>query len=105
MAYDDAVAIGVIRAAHSLRVDVPRAVSVVGFDDIEMAAFVEPPLTTVRQPRREMGRLAIASVLASTRGESTPRLSVLPGRLIERGSTAAPRRRAGRHNDTSHGHS
>ena len=90
VAHDDAVAIGVIRAAHALGIDVPRAVSVIGFDDIEMAAFSEPPLTTVRQPRREMGRLAMASILTTIRGEVAPRSTVLPGHLVLRGSTAPP---------------
>ena len=90
VAYDDAVAIGVIRAAHALGIDVPREVSVVGFDDIEMAAFCEPPLTTLLQPRREMGRLAMASILATIRGDLAPRSTILPGRLVLRASTAPP---------------
>jgi LacI family transcriptional regulator, repressor for deo operon, udp, cdd, tsx, nupC, and nupG len=66
---------------------------VIGFDDIEMAAFSEPPLTTIRQPRREMGRMAMASILSSIRGEPPRRSSALAGELVLRRSTAPPSRR------------
>ena len=90
VAYDDATAIGVIRAVHAHGIDVPGAMSVIGFDDIEMAAFSEPPLTTIRQPRREMGRMAMASILSSIRGGPPQRSSVLLGELVLRRSTGPP---------------
>jgi DNA-binding LacI/PurR family transcriptional regulator len=90
VAYDDATAIGVIRAVHAHGIEVPGVLSVIGFDDIEMAAFSEPPLTTIRQPRREMGRMAMASILSSIRGEPPQRSSVLPGELVLRRSTGPP---------------
>jgi DNA-binding LacI/PurR family transcriptional regulator len=93
VAYDDATAIGVIRAVHASGIDVPGHLSVIGFDDIEMAAFSEPPLTTIRQPRREMGRMAMASILSSIRGEPPRRSSALAGELVLRRSTAPPSRR------------
>ena len=61
-AFDDASAIGAIRAFLDAGLRVPEDVSVVGFDDIQNAAYHNPRLTTVRQPLREMGRIA-ASVL------------------------------------------
>jgi len=62
-AFDDASAIGAIRAFFDAGLRVPEDVSVVGFDDIQIAAFYNPRLTTVRQPLREMGRIAARVVL------------------------------------------
>ncbi len=95
VAYDDVVAIAVMRAAHALGLDVPRDLSVVGFDDIDIAAFVEPPLTTVRQPKREMGQAAVELLLQSIRGVAGPPRRKLTGELVVRGSTG-PVSRPGR---------
>jgi DNA-binding LacI/PurR family transcriptional regulator len=62
-AFDDASAIGAIRALLDAGLRVPEDVSVVGFDDIQNAAYHNPRLTTVRQPLREMGRIAARVVL------------------------------------------
>ncbi len=62
-AFNDISAIGVIRALHEANLRVPEDVSVVGFDDIHLAAYNSPALTTVRQPLWEMGRLASETVL------------------------------------------
>lgn len=91
VAYDDMVAIGVIRAAHALGVRVPEELSVVGIDDIDVAAFIEPPLTTVRQPKRELGRRATNVLLTVLRGGAMPAGQALRGELILRGSTARVR--------------
>jgi len=89
MAYDDLTAIGVIRGIRAMGRAVPDDISVVGFDDIEVAAFVEPPLTTVRQPKQEMGRLAMDLVLQH-RGEQTSRkIHSLGGELEVRLSSRA----------------
>ena len=63
VAYDDLVAIGVMRGVRAAGREVPGDVSVIGFDDIDVAEFVDPPLTTVRQPKDEMGRLAVDMIL------------------------------------------
>jgi alanine racemase len=63
LAMSDALAIGVLRAADDLGIRVPEALSVVGFDDVEMAAFVNPPLTTVHQPVRRKGEEAVRLLL------------------------------------------
>jgi DNA-binding LacI/PurR family transcriptional regulator len=55
----DNLAIGVLHAAHSLGLDIPGQVSVVGFDDIPLAAYTAPPLTTVHNPITEMAELAV----------------------------------------------
>ncbi|HET8774316.1 MAG TPA: LacI family DNA-binding transcriptional regulator [Thermoanaerobaculia bacterium] len=62
-AFDDASAIGAIRAFLDAGLHVPEDVSVVGFDDIQNAAYYNPRLTTVRQPLREMGRIAARVLL------------------------------------------
>lgn len=87
VAYSDLVAIGAMRAAHALGLSVPEDVSVVGFNDIDVAAFSEPPLTTVRQPMREMGRLAMEWILGSLDGRPMPGYRAMPGALVVRGST------------------
>ena len=55
-AFNDTLALGAIRAIRDRHLSVPQDVAVVGFDDIPMAAYSEPPLTTVRQPILNMGR-------------------------------------------------
>jgi len=89
VAYSDLVAIGVMRGARTLERRVPEDVSVVGFNDIEVAAFLEPPLTTVRQPMREMGWQAMARILDSLAGRPTPPYEAMPGTLMVRRSTGS----------------
>jgi DNA-binding LacI/PurR family transcriptional regulator len=84
----DALALGVMDAAHALGLDVPAELSVVGFDDIDDAATASPPLTTVRQDLHAQGRLA-ALLVSSAVGEVGAR-HVHPTDLIVRGSTAPP---------------
>ncbi|HEX4983044.1 MAG TPA: substrate-binding domain-containing protein [Ilumatobacteraceae bacterium] len=55
----DQIAIGALHAAHALGVSVPRQISIVGFDDIPLAQYTAPPLTTVSQPMGEMAELAV----------------------------------------------
>ncbi len=86
-AYNDRWAIGCYQAIRASGRAIGRDVSVVGFDDIAMTEWVDPPLTTVSQPRREMGRIAIDILLAVLRGEDAPDLVVVEPELIVRGST------------------
>jgi DNA-binding LacI/PurR family transcriptional regulator len=83
----DAVAVGAIKAAHDLGVEVPADVSIVGYDDIELAAYVDPPLTTLRNPMRELGELALELLLRGRAGESGPISRRLAGALVVRDST------------------
>jgi DNA-binding LacI/PurR family transcriptional regulator len=62
-AYNDVSAIGAMRAFHEAGLNVPRDISVIGFDDIPAAAFHYPSLTTVRQPLRRMGELAVETLV------------------------------------------
>jgi LacI family repressor for deo operon, udp, cdd, tsx, nupC, and nupG len=73
---------------HGLRV--PLDVSVVGFDDIELVAHTSPPLTTVRQPRAQIGRVAAERMLAVLAGENDATDTILPVELVIRASTAPP---------------
>ncbi len=86
---NDLIALGVIRAAEEAGLAVPDDLSVVGFDDIQMAALVRPGLTTVRQPAREMGRMAMVMLLERIRGEAAGpgRRQVYRPELIVRGTT------------------
>jgi DNA-binding LacI/PurR family transcriptional regulator len=86
--YNDMTAMGALRALHAHGIETPRRMSVVGFDDLPLAQFLEPPLTTVRQPRVEMGRRAAAMMLGALRGESPGERIVVPATLVVRGSTA-----------------
>jgi DNA-binding LacI/PurR family transcriptional regulator len=87
VAYDDITAIGVMRGLHAMGRIVPGDVSVIGFDDIEVAAFVEPPLTTVRQPKAQMGRLAMDAVLSHLETTSEPGVHSLVGEIVVRMSS------------------
>jgi len=96
LAMSDAMAIGAMRALRDLRLNVPRDVSVVGFDDIDLAPHVDPPLTTVHQPIRRKGEEAVRLLMAvvQRRDLAKPEHRRLETRLIVRGSTGpAPRKR------------
>jgi LacI family transcriptional regulator len=69
-AFNDISAMGAIRALREAKLRVPDDVSVVGFDDIQSAAYQNPALTTVRQPLREMGRIAAETLLRRIRSAS-----------------------------------
>lgn len=84
--YNDVTALGAIRAAHAAGLRVPRDLSVIGFDDIDLSPYFEPPLTTVAQPKRQMGEKAVHMVLELLAGNAVEDC-VLPSRLIVRGST------------------
>jgi len=90
--YNDMSALGALRAAREAGRRVPAHVSVTGFDDLYLAQYTEPPLTTVRQPMRQMGRLAMETLIQLLAGDRTKRNIQVPGEVIIRGSTAAPRR-------------
>ncbi|WP_352428968.1 LacI family DNA-binding transcriptional regulator [Thermoflexus sp.] len=88
--YNDMTAIGALKAARAAGLRVPEDLSVVGFDDILFAAYTEPPLTTVAQPKYEMGRTAMGLLLRLLEGEQAPVHLRLPCRLVERASCAPP---------------
>ncbi len=90
--YNDMTALGVLRSAHSHRLRVPEDVSVVGFDDLFIASYTQPQLTTVRQPMQRMGRMAMESLLKLMEGHPSGEGITVPAELIVRESTAPPPR-------------
>ncbi|HEX3257074.1 MAG TPA: LacI family DNA-binding transcriptional regulator [Pseudonocardia sp.] len=87
----DEVAAGVVEAARAHGLRVPEDLSVVGFDDTELARYGSPPLTTVRQPLREMGAVALRTALRMAAGEELDSHHVeLATELVVRKSTAPP---------------
>jgi len=89
-AASDQMAVGAMGELRARGRNVPDEVSVVGFDDIVLAEAVEPQLTTVHQPRREIGQAAMALLIEQLSGGSRRPDLVLPTRLIERASAAVP---------------
>ena len=95
--YNDISAIGAIRACMNHSIRVPNDISIVGFDDIESAAFHNPSLTTIRQPLTEMGKASARILLQRIRGQATfPDIVPIQPELVIRESTCPPnpRRRA-----------
>ncbi|MEL6361790.1 MAG: LacI family DNA-binding transcriptional regulator [Pseudomonadota bacterium] len=91
-ASNDDMAIGAINAAYELGLRVPEDVSIVGFDDTQMASSVWPPLTTVRQPIRDMASRAIDLLELKHHGEPIKSLSTtLEYELIVRASSGPPK--------------
>jgi len=87
----DVIAISAIRAIIACGLTVPRDVAVVGFDDLEMAAYSNPPLTSVRQDLQHGAKVLVDLVLRRIAGEDTPS-ATMPAELIVRESSAARRR-------------
>jgi DNA-binding LacI/PurR family transcriptional regulator len=86
-AASDLIAIGAMRALEEAGLDVPRDVSVVGFDDIPAASLSHPPLTTIAQDYAKAGEMLVDTLLRSIRAQ-TAEAAMLPPRLIVRRSTA-----------------
>jgi alanine racemase len=97
LAMSDVMAIGVIWAAHELGLRVPADLSIIGFDDLDVAPHSNPPLTTVHQPIRQKGEESVRLLLRmiASPDAARPEHTTLATRLIIRGSTAvAPERPA-----------
>jgi DNA-binding LacI/PurR family transcriptional regulator len=88
--YNDMTALGVIEAVHARGWQVGRELSVVGFDDLFFAASLQPSLTTLHQPKKELGKQAMQLLLAILRGQPAERTVVLRGQLIVRDSSGKP---------------
>lgn len=83
---NDVLAAGAIRAANAMGLAVPGDVSITGFDDIELASILTPPLTTVHVPHRDMGRRAADELVAMVERTSSGQSQKLPTTLELRGS-------------------
>jgi LacI family transcriptional regulator len=91
-AFNDMMAIGAMEAAREHGLRLPEDLSIVGFDDTFEALIVTPPLTTVRQPLAEMGRMAVALLVRLLQRQRIEALHIeLQTQLVVRESTAAPR--------------
>jgi LacI family repressor for deo operon, udp, cdd, tsx, nupC, and nupG len=91
--FNDEMAMGVCETARRRGLRIPHDLSVVGFDDIRYARLLDPPLTTVAQPMRQIGEGTVKLLLQILRGAEEPPESVtLPHTLVVRSSTAPPRR-------------
>jgi DNA-binding LacI/PurR family transcriptional regulator len=85
---NDQMAAGVLRAAADLNLTVPEQLSLIGIDDIPMASYLSPPLTTLRQDFAEIGRLAVQLLIGAVNNPNTQRQHLtLPASLILRHST------------------
>ena len=92
VAHNDLMAIGAMKAFGQAGLKIPADISVVGFDDIAAASYVQPPLTTIACPKRQMGKAAIEMLLSLMQSEEqithcTMKLAV---ELVVRGSTGRP---------------
>ena len=89
-AASDLMAAGTLRAAHELRVAVPDGLAVVGFDDIGLAALIQPPLTTVRQDMEGLGRVAAEGLIRMIEDAAAPPVQAhVPTWLVVRSSSGA----------------
>lgn len=89
-ACNDLMAIGAISAAREANCPTPDCLAVVGFDDIELASYANPPLTTIAQPKKEICELVVSLLLERINNSDHPaRRYSLPGRLVVRGSCGA----------------
>jgi DNA-binding LacI/PurR family transcriptional regulator len=85
--YNDMTALGAMHAIHARGLSIPSDISVTGFDDLFFASYLQPSLTTVRQPMRSMGQMAMQSLLKLMSGEESVLLTRVESKLIVRQST------------------
>ncbi len=90
IAYNDVMALGALHAIRAHHMRVPEDISVIGFDDIAMAAHTNPPLTTIAPPKHRMGRLAMQTLRRMIQGQPPPEegYTLMESPLIVRESTA-----------------
>lgn len=91
-AADDQSAAGALAALQKARIAVPEDVSLVGFDDVAFAAYLNPPLTTVHAPTEAVGQAAVLQLVKMIHGEPAAALTNLPTTLVVRSSCGCPRR-------------
>jgi LacI family repressor for deo operon, udp, cdd, tsx, nupC, and nupG len=102
--FNDEMAMGVIETARRREIRVPADLSIVGFDDIRFARHMDPPLTTIAQPMREIGEGTVRLLLDILNGHAVEPVSLtLPHRLVIRGSTGPVNTRTTPEPDHQHG--
>lgn len=88
-ACNDLMAIGAYRYAHENQLRIPQDISIIGFDDVHLASYTNPPLTTVRQSKAKMGsRAADLLIERIANRRLSPRQEIIPVQLVVRASTA-----------------
>lgn len=87
---NDVMALSAIAVAAELGIRIPQELSITGFDDIDLAGYVHPALTTVRADARSWGEVAATSLLALIAGEQVADTALTPAEFVHRGSTSAP---------------
>ena len=90
VACNDNIAVGVFRALHERGLDIPGDIAVASFNDISVAQFLSPPLTTVRLPCEEIGETAVELLLERVAGRDIAKRIILATRIVWRGSTRHP---------------
>jgi LacI family transcriptional regulator len=88
--FNDSMAVGAYRAIHELGLDIPGDIAVASFNDISVAQFMNPPLSTVHLPAEEIGETAVELLLERASGRDLAKRITLASRLIWRGSTRHP---------------
>ncbi|PMC33862.1 transcriptional regulator [Bacillus sp. UMB0899] len=88
----DQMAIGAMRALHEANINIPQDLSIIGFNDIEAAEFLNPPLSTVRIHTDEMGKTAVKLLYDRLKGREIPIKAVLSTKLVIRESSSAPKK-------------
>ncbi|MGA2974591.1 MAG: LacI family DNA-binding transcriptional regulator [Spirochaetia bacterium] len=92
VAYNDLIAVGAMDAIKQAGLAIPEDVSIVGFDDIQLAAEVNPPLSTIHVPKKAMGMIAARNLVdIIKRRDNDPHKTLVPTSLVIRGSTAEHR--------------
>jgi LacI family transcriptional regulator len=93
LCFNDASAVGLLRGLRAAGVPVPERMSVIGYDDVHFASELSPPLTTVRQPKYELGRAAAHLMLSeSDAGHRHQEIRFGPELIVRRSTAAAPPR-------------
>lgn len=85
--FNDMMALGAMRAAIEMGIDVPKSLSIIGFDDLLFAQYTTPQLTTIRQPQKQIGETAMQILSKLLKGEKVPQDSVIPTQLLVRSSS------------------
>lgn len=83
----DPLAVGAVRAVHEAGLRIPEDLSIVSVNNIEMAGYLNPPLTTLEIPSRQLGSSAVDILLEKYAGRKTAAKLVLPCKLIQRASS------------------
>jgi LacI family transcriptional regulator len=92
LTYNDLIAVGAMDAIKQRGLSIPRDMSIIGFDDIHIASEVNPPLTTSKVPKQDMGRQAVKHLMNCIKGKDDLAHKVLMAtELVIRGSTSPPR--------------